>query len=266
MLRQGMLIPLVTPLDGAGQVSRKDLIRLLALSDGVASGYIPCLTSGEGWKLTRQQWESMVRFTVAEAPGKTVVAGIERATTEEVLRYAARAKELGAHGVMLTAPFGADVDQRSIFDHYCKVHDSIDLDVYIYHESALCGNETTFATLLAIAQLPRVVGIKDSSDPPCNAEQITALRNHGLAYYTGLEQHLGRHELADGSVVALANLEPALCAAALGTRDLAVKTRIEHMIEQHQLFAADWYRHVKKALKARGIIESDAIVPELAAG
>jgi 4-hydroxy-tetrahydrodipicolinate synthase len=157
MLRQRMLIPLVTPLDGAGQVCRKGLRRLLALSDGVASGFIPCLTSGEGWKLTRQQWESMVQFTVAEAPGKTVVAGIERPTTQEVRSYAARAQELGAHGVMLTAPFGTDVDQESIFDHYRTVHDSIELDVYIYHESALSGNETRFDTLLAIAQLPRVV-------------------------------------------------------------------------------------------------------------
>lgn len=266
MLRPGLLIPLVTPLDAAGHVCRRSLTRLLALSDGVASGYIPCLTSGEGWKLTQHQWESMVRFTVAAAPGKTVIAGIERPTTEEVLRYAVRARELGAQGVMLAAPFGADVDQASIFDHYRAVHDGVDLDVYIYHESALSGNETTFDTLLAIARLRRVIGIKDSSNPPCDAAQIAALQSHGLAYYTGLEQHLGRNALADGAVVALANLAPALCVAALGTTDPAVQTQVQRMIDAHQLFAEDWYRHLKTALQARGIIESAAIVPEAAAG
>jgi 4-hydroxy-tetrahydrodipicolinate synthase len=105
-----------------------------------------------------------------------------------------------------------------------------------------------------------------SSDPPCNAEQIARLRYHGLAYYTGLEQYLGHTELADGCVVALANLEPALCVAALGASDPTVKIQIEHLMQEHQLFAADWYRHVKKALKARGIIESDAIVLEVTAG
>jgi 4-hydroxy-tetrahydrodipicolinate synthase len=204
----------------------------------------------------------MLRFTVAAAAGKPVIAGIERPTTEEVLRHAARAKELGAHGVMLTSPFGGRVEQKAIVNHYQAVHDAVDLDVYIYNESVLSGNETSFETLLAIAELPRVVGIKDSADPPCNSAQITALRARGLAYYTGLEQYLGANELADGCVVSLANLEPEVCKAALGRKDASMSAELKRLIQEHNLFADDWYRHVKKALKARGIIESDAILTE----
>src|SRR6185503_5722448 len=95
MSRRGTFIPLITPLDEAGAVSGPSVARLLAHARHTASGYIPCLTSGEGWRLSPAQWEAMLRFTLAEAEGRTVIAGIERPTTDEVLDYAEAAERLG---------------------------------------------------------------------------------------------------------------------------------------------------------------------------
>ncbi|MFP3663209.1 dihydrodipicolinate synthase family protein, partial [Burkholderia sp. SIMBA_043] len=85
------------------------------------------------------------------------------------------------------------------------------LDVYIYNESSLSGNETSVETLLAIASLPRVVGIKDSAEAAPDIDLINTLQRHGLKYFVGWEHHLGAGLPADGCVVSLANLEPALC-------------------------------------------------------
>lgn len=257
MSNHGVFIPLVTPLDEAGSVCRQSVGHLLAQSCHTASGYIPCLTSGEGWLLSRSQWEAMVRFTLELAGSRTVIAGIERATTSEVMEYAQVARRLGASAIMLTSPFGAKIDQPSICEHYRQVHDASGLDIYIYNESSLSGNVTAFETLLAIAELPRVVGIKDSVEGGRELSQIAAIRSRGLAYYIGWEHHLARGLPVDGNVVSLANLEPALCRLGLHSAEPAVHAEIVRLSEAYSLLSEDWYRHVKRALKARGVIASD---------
>jgi len=257
MAVHGVLVPLVTPLDAAGAVCRRSVGRLIAHARQAASGYIPCLTSGEGWRLSRTAWAAMVRYTLERADPRTVVVGIERPTTGEAVAYGLLARRLGATALMLTSPFGAGIDQQRIFEHYRQVHDTSDLEIHIYNESSLSGNEATFETLLAVAELPRVVGIKDSVAGGRDPAQIAALQRRGLAYYVGWEHHLASGLPADGAVVSLANLEPALCRIGLASADPAVRAEISRLSEAYALTADDWYRHLKRELRARGVIASD---------
>jgi 4-hydroxy-tetrahydrodipicolinate synthase len=258
---QGVLVPLVTPLHEQGAVCGSSVSNLMACSRHSASGYVPCLTSGEGWKLTQPQWAAMVRFTLAAASGDTIIVGIERPTTQEVIERAREAQQLGARTIILTSPFGAAVSQRNMVAHYRAVHDACDLDLYIYNESALSGNETTFETLMAIAGLPRVVGIKDSVEGGRDPAQIRALQNRGLSYFIGWEQQLARGVPADGSIVSLANLEPALCRVAHASSEPLVHAEVMRFTEAHALLSPDWYRHIKTALHERGVIATDRMVP-----
>jgi 4-hydroxy-tetrahydrodipicolinate synthase len=258
--RKGVFVPLVTPLDDKGAVCRASVARLLACSRHLASGYMPCLTSGEGWRLSRAQWEDMLRFTISEAKGRPVIVGIERPTTAEVVELAKMAQWFGANGIMMTSPFGAGVDQHLISNHYREVHDACALDIYIYNESALSENETLFETLLEIAELARVVGIKDSVQEGRSAAQIRSLQERGVAYYIGWEQHLASGVPADGCVVSLANVEPALCRAALASTQPAVREEVLRLSDIHALLSEDWYRHLKTALVERGVIATDRTV------
>lgn len=260
MSRAGIMIPLVTPVDAGGQVCEVSVGHMVAMSRHLVAGYLPCLTSGEGWALSDRQWEDMVRHTVAAAGEVPVVAGVERATTAQVLELASRARRLGARGVMITSPFGEQVRQDEIFDHYRQLHELGGLDLYIYNESSLSKNETSFETLLAIAALPRVVGIKDSSEVPRDAAQIEAIRSHGVAYYLGWEHHLATGLPADGSVVSLANLEPALCKVACRSTDPALREELQRLTELYGLTAPDWYRYVKLALHQRGVLASSLVI------
>jgi 4-hydroxy-tetrahydrodipicolinate synthase len=264
MPNHAVFIPLVTPLDDAGAVCRQSVGHLLECSRLTASGYVPCLTSGEGWLLSSSQWEAMVRFTLELAGPRDVIVGIERPTTDEVIEHAQLARRLGARAVMLTSPFkaaaGHAIDQPSIFEHYRRVHDASGLDIYLYNESSLSGNVTMFETLLAVAELPRVVGIKDSVEGGREPSQIAALQRHGLAYYVGWEHQLAKGLPVDGCVVSLANLEPALCRLGLSSAEPAVHAEVVRLTEAYSLLSEDWYRHVKRALKARGVIASDRTV------
>jgi len=276
MSNRGVLVPLITPLDDTGAVCRRSVGHIVAHTRAAASGYVPCLSSGEGWLLRRSQWAAMVRYTLELVDPRDVIVGIERATTDEVIAYGQAAGRLGARAIMLTAPFGGELDQPSIFEHYRRVHDATGLNIYVYNESTLSGHVTEFETLLALAELPRVMGIKDSIEGPGSAgarsnakgcggsieggrdpAQIAALQRRGLAYYVGWEHHLARGLPVDGTVVSLANLEPALCRLGLRSAEHAVHAEIARLSDAYSLRRDDWYRHVKRALKARGIIGSD---------
>jgi 4-hydroxy-tetrahydrodipicolinate synthase len=262
MSGKNIFVPLISPLDEQSRICEASVHRLLHCSRPFVDGYIPCLTSGEGWRLGRGDWRRMLELTLAHAQDKTVIAGIERATTAEVIEYALLAQELGAQAVMFTSPFASGTSQQDIIEHYRAVHDAISLDIFIYNESALSGNEKTFETLLAIAQLPRVIGIKDSPSQPRVQSEINQLRNEGLDYFIGWEMLLARDLESDGNVVSLANLEPALCRLAIGARQTSVGTLVETLNEHFELGADDWYAQVKKELKARGIITTDRVFAE----
>ena len=61
-------------------------------------------------------------------------------------------------------------------------------------------------------------------------------------------------------MVSLANLEPALCRLGLRSAADAVHAEIVRMSDAYSLRSDDWYRHVKRALKARGVIGSDRVL------
>lgn len=262
MSAKSIFVPLISPLDEQSRICEASVRRLVHCSRPFVDGYIPCLTSGEGWRLGKRDWQRMVELTLAYAQDKTVIAGIERATTAEVVEYAQLAQALGAQAVMFTSPFAPGTRQQDIVEHYRAVHDATSLDIFIYNESALSGNEKTFETLLAIAQLPRVIGIKDSPSQPRLQSEIERLRNEGLDYFIGWEMLLARDLESDGNVVSLANLEPGLCRLAIAARQTSVGALVENLNEHFELGADDWYAQVKKELKARGVISTDRVLAE----
>lgn len=264
-MNRQVLVPLITPIDHHGNVCGESVKRLVRCLRHSVDAFIACLTSGEGWIVSDRQWRDMLASVLEHAGDRPVIAGIERATTQEVLALARYAVDSGATGIMLTSPYGTDVRQAEILTHYRKIHDSVDVDVYIYNESTLSGNETSFDTLLSISSLPRVVGIKDSAEEQRSPDQIRALQANGLKYYFGWEHHIGTGSPGDGCVVSLANLEPALCRVALsGTGDSieseCMRAEVARLTGIHSLLDEKWYAHIKQELFNRGVIATPRVI------
>ncbi|UFH51139.1 dihydrodipicolinate synthase family protein [Pseudomonas sp. KNUC1026] len=263
MSRPKVLVPLVTPLDAQGEVCERSVQRLIHACGALVDGFIPCLTSGEGWRLSARQWADMLRHTLRHAgPEHQVVAGIELATTEAVIERARLAQALGATAIMVTSPFGAGAPQERLFEHYRQVHESTALALMVYNEAALSGNEN-LETLLRIARLPRVIGLKDSPSQPRTQAEVDQLRQAGIAYYIGWEHQLAGPLHSDGNVVSLANVEPALCRLACEHGQTYVAALVAQLDAHHQLAEPDWYAHLKHELAARGTLACAATLPEL---
>jgi 4-hydroxy-tetrahydrodipicolinate synthase len=257
MSRHQVLVPLVTPLDMHARVCRQSVQQLVRACGPLVDGFIPCLTSGEGWNLSAAQWTDMLRYTLEFADeNHRVVAGIELPTTEEVIERAERARELGAREIIVTSPFAPGASQAHILAHYQAIHSRTPLDLLVYNESALSGNEKSFDTLLKIARLERVTGLKDSPSQTRTQAQIEQIRGEGVDYFIGWEHELAGALVSDGNIVSLANLEPALCRVACLARQPEVATIVARLNETFGLGEDDWYAHVKRELAARGVLRS----------
>jgi 4-hydroxy-tetrahydrodipicolinate synthase len=99
--------------------------------------------------------------TVAEAVEKRVpvIACIAHASTAEAHKLAARAVEVGASGIMVAPPFGAEVREKDIIAHFHDVARGLDVGIIVYNSPNLAYLSP--ATLAKVAdEVPDVVGVK----------------------------------------------------------------------------------------------------------
>ncbi|MEW1904929.1 MULTISPECIES: dihydrodipicolinate synthase family protein [unclassified Streptomyces] len=251
----GTIVPLITPLDEHGTVDEQSVARLLDHVRSEVTGLMPALTSGEGWKLDARQWRDVVAYTVRHAGGLPVLAGIQLPDTASVIDRARTAVELGVDAVVVTTPFGADVTQDAIVDHYRAIRAALDVPIFLYNEEALSGNRIEFDTLLRICEIPGIVGIKESSGDAAFTRKTTE-SGTGVPVFEGWENLLADVRGVDGFIGPLANLEPALCNAMLVDPSPERQAELNAVCERYGIFRDDWYRWVKKELHRRGVISS----------
>lgn len=256
---QGVIAALVTPLSETGEVSESGVARLLDTVRPHVDALLPNLSTGEGRWLTDRQWEDMLTATVKHAGDLPVLAGVLRPTTDQVLERARVAAELGAHGLVSTTPYGTGVTQDEIHRHFAELDARAGLPVVAYHGTEVAGNCADFETLLRICELPSVVGVKDSSGSSAFTRRLVEAAP-GARVYAGLEHLLLESGAVDGYVVALANLEPALCADLFAGRLDEPAARLTEAVERYGLEEDDWYVRVKTALYERGVLETDRTV------
>lgn len=241
------MVPLVTPVGADGQVRAADVAAMIAALAPYADGLVPALSTGEGWALSGPQWTDMVGHTVRAAGGLPVLAGALRPTTAEVLERAGEAARLGAAAVVAATPFGPAVGQDAMLAHYAALAAG-PLPVVVYHESAVSGNAMTPETLRRVCGLSGVVAVKDSSGDP---DGLARLRAAGApaALWQGREEVVGDCGAVDGHLLALANVEPELCARLPGSAG-----EVPRACAEHGLLEDDWYVRIKTHLHRRGVI------------
>lgn len=260
----GTIVPLVTPLTESGEVSEPSVRRLVESVRGEVSGLMPALSTGEGWKLSERQWHDVVAYTVRHAGGLPVLAGVQSPTTEGVVARARTAAALGAAAVAVTTPFTPGLTQEEIYEHYRAIREDVPVPLFVYNEKALSGNQIELETLVRVCALPDVVGVKESSgSAEFTRKLVTAVP--GVPVFEGWENLL--HEVTGPDGVAgfigpLANLEPGLANAMLAAPSADRQRDIDDACERYGLFLDDWYRHLKRELRLRGVIDTDAVVGE----
>jgi 4-hydroxy-tetrahydrodipicolinate synthase len=174
---QGIWVPLVTPFDaGSGIVDTTALSRLVRhlAAQGVA-GFVACGSTGEAAMLTEAEQDTVLATAVDAAGGKPVLMGLAGVDATAIAR---RAQQLAAQhrpaGWLLAPPAYVKPSQAGIVRHVQAVADATPLPLVVYDIPARTGVRIQIATLLALADHPRIVALKDCSGDRAAAEAVLA--------------------------------------------------------------------------------------------
>ena len=166
---------LVTPFRRDGSVDETALHALVngQIENGIEF-LVPCGTTGEAATLTEQEWLRVVEIVVGAAAGRVpVFAGCtHNATHEAVARARKLTKIHGLTGILTANPFYNKPGQEGQYQHFRAIAEAVDLPILLYNIPSRTGTNLDPATVLRLAEIKNVIGVKESSG---NIAQITEL-------------------------------------------------------------------------------------------
>lgn len=188
MVLKGILPALVTPFNEKGDIDFKRLGEVVEsqLKAGV-HGFVPMGSTGEYYAMTPEERVDALRC-VKDVVGTrgALIAGTNGGSTREVIRHTEAAAKLGYKTVLLPPPYYCLPSQEELLGHYHAVLDAVDVDVVLYNFPLRAGVEISYDVMDALADNPRVLGIKESSGNLIRAIEIN-------------KRYAGRLELSCGS-------------------------------------------------------------------
>ncbi len=156
---------LVTPFTSAGRVDEPALAALVdrQIREGIHF-LVPCGTTGESPTLSHDEHLAVVEATVRTAAGRVpVVAGAGGNDTAKVIAMAAEIERIGADAILSASPYYNKPTQEGIYRHYRALAESTGLPVIVYNVPGRTGSNVLPDTLLRMAELPRIAGVKEAS-------------------------------------------------------------------------------------------------------
>jgi 4-hydroxy-tetrahydrodipicolinate synthase len=212
----GLWLPLITPFkDGRlDEISLARLVRHYAAEP--VDGLILAATTGEGLTLDENETERLVAITAAarERP-LPIYLGVSGADTRKVAAALARTAAWPLDGYLIPCPYYVRPPQEGLYRHFATLAGATDKPIIVYNIPYRTGVNLANATLLQLAELPNVVGVKDCCVDQAQSFDLMRARPASFAVLTG-EDALFYGALAhgaDGGILAAAHVETARFAA-----------------------------------------------------
>lgn len=125
---------------------------------------VPCGTTGESPTLSHAEQLRLIEITVEEARGKVpVLAGAGGNNTAHVIEMAREFASRAVQGILSVAPYYNKPTQEGLYQHYKALAESIALPIIIYNIPGRTGVNIEPATLVRLAQIENIVGVKEAS-------------------------------------------------------------------------------------------------------
>jgi len=179
---------LVTPFLADGAVDEASLVRLVnwQIESGI-NFLVPCGTTGEASTLNEAEWLRVVGITVDTAAGRVPVFGgcTHNATSEAVVRAKKLAKVPGLTGILTANPYYNRPGQEGQYQHFRAIAEAVALPVLLYNIPSRTGVNMEPATVLRLAEIGNIVGIKESSGSIAQITELITQAPRGFAVLSG---------------------------------------------------------------------------------
>jgi 4-hydroxy-tetrahydrodipicolinate synthase len=125
---------------------------------------VPCGTTGESPTLSEEERARIVQICVEEARGNVpVLAGAGGYDTREVIHAARQMERAGANGLLSVTPYYNKPTPDGLIQHYKAIAESTTLPIIVYNVPGRTGCNVDPATLVKLAALPNIIGVKEAS-------------------------------------------------------------------------------------------------------
>jgi 4-hydroxy-tetrahydrodipicolinate synthase len=181
-----LVTAMVTPFTPSGDLDVAGAQRLATylVDDQRNDGLVISGTTGESPTTTDEEKDRLLR-AVVEAVGDraSVIAGAGTNDTAHSMHLAQAAEKAGADAVLLVTPYYNKPPQTGLLAHFRAVADATGLPAMLYDIPGRTGTAIATETLVALAEHPRIVAVKDAKGDLEASAWVMA--RSPLAYYSG---------------------------------------------------------------------------------
>lgn len=176
---------------------------------------VPVGTTGESPTLSHDEHYAVITACVEVARGRVpVIAGCGSNDTRTAIAHLAHAEKVGADAALIVVPYYNKPSQAGLIAHFTALHDACGLPIIIYNIPGRSVADMSVETMARLAQLPRIVGVKDATG------NIARVAQQRLACGADFVQLSGNDDMAVGfnaqggvgAISVSANVAPRLCA------------------------------------------------------
>jgi 4-hydroxy-tetrahydrodipicolinate synthase len=220
----GSIVALATPMHDDGSVDYDQLRKLIDWHIAEGTDCIGVVgTTGESPTVDVEEHHEIIRVSVEHARGRVpIMAGTGANSTAEAIDHAKFARSVGADCQLQVVPYYNKPTQEGIYQHFKAIAEAVpDLPMILYNVPGRTVGDMQHETVLRLAQVPGIVGIKEATGNIERAQWLIRDVPRGFAVYSGDDPTAVALMLCggQGNVSVTANIAPRamsqLCKAAI---------------------------------------------------
>jgi 4-hydroxy-tetrahydrodipicolinate synthase len=184
---QGSLVAIVTPMHDDGSLDLDALRRLVDwhVAEGT-EGIVAVGTTGESPTVDFDEHCLIIRTVVEHAAGRIrVIAGAGANATQEAIELSRYSRSVGADACLSVVPYYNKPTQEGLYRHFRAIAEAVDIPQILYNVPGRTSCDLANDTVLRLAEVPGIVGIKDATGDLARAVDLLRRAPPGFAQLSG---------------------------------------------------------------------------------
>lgn len=183
----GSIVALVTPMYADGSVHFGQLKQLIDWHvDNGTHAIVAVGTTGESATLSVDEHLAVIEATVKHVAKRIpVIAGTGANNTQEAIELSVAAEKLGADYTLSVAPYYNKPSQEGMYQHFKAIAEAVAIPMIIYNVPGRTVVNMNNDTILRLAQIPNIIGVKEASGDIGRALSLFKEAPQDFAIYSG---------------------------------------------------------------------------------
>lgn len=267
---KGSVVAIVTPMHEDGALDLEGFRKLLDwhIAEGT-DGIVVVGTTGESPTVDNEEHWQLIKTAVEHVAKRVpVIAGTGANSTREAVEHTRYAKKIGADFSLSVVPYYNKPTQEGLYRHFKTIAESADIPQILYNVPGRTVADMQNETVLRLAQVPNIVGIKDATANLERGSDLIRRKPKGFLVFSG-DDATGLPLMllgGDGVISVTANVAAKtmhdMCAAALAGNVAKARELNDRLLGLHRhLFCEANPIPVKWAAQQMGLIKSGIRLP-----